>query len=246
MQCEQELRKRISATRGGLVEMLKFELQRTPDPKNWAEQDMPFRVRRETAAFGRQLEDFLVAALARDFAWLQERVRRGFGAQLAQAAAPPLGGDGTPAAPSLPQLELTDTHRLRFLSRVGSGAATIAGYLVVGPLASAAAVAWGLASEPFIDKKVQAQRELLLRELTRSVDRFLDEYAERVAERLRHFYRRLMDDTRREQSAWLAARVAALEAGADGRPAGADEAKWREAVAEASALRDEVAAALRA
>lgn len=240
LQCEQELRKRIAATRGNLLDLLQFELKRTHDPKAWAEREMPFRVRRETAAFSRQLEDFLIAAIARDFAWLQSQVSNTFAARMARGAAPQAGQE---VAPVLPHLELADTQRMRFLSRVGSGAATIAGYLIVGPLASAAAVAWGLASEPFIDKKVQAQRDIAMREVNRSIDQFLDEYANRVSERLRGFYRQLIADTKREQSAWRGAKVAALEAGG-GRKGNAGERPWRQAIEAASVLRDEINAAM--
>lgn len=240
LRCEQELRKRIAATRANLVDLLHFELKRTPDPKAWAEREMSFRVRRETAAFSRQLEDFLIATLARHFAWLQSQVLNTFAAQMARGTAPQMGQD---VAPVLPHLELADTQRLRFLSRVGSGAATIAGYLIVGPLASAAAVAWGLASEPFIDKKVQAQRDMVMREVNRSIDQFLDEYVNRVSERLRQFYRQLIADTKREQSAWRGAKVAALEAGV-GHNGNAGEQPWRQTIEAASALRDEINAAL--
>lgn len=243
LQCEQELRKRIFNTRTSLLDELKFKLKGASNPKSWIEQDLPFHLRREMTAFSRQMEDFLITTVSRDFMWLQTHVLHTFETQMADRSVASEVMLEPEMPPALPYLELKDTQRMRLFSRVGSGVATIVGHIFIAPIATALSLVAGIAGEDKVDRMVQQQRDFLERQLESHIDRFLDEYASRVSERLRQFYDQLAEDTKREQSTWLKAKINVLEASNGGRGQH-DEQMWQRAIDRASALRGEISAAL--
>lgn len=238
LQLAQELQEKIIYQKTELMENLTFELSRTPDPKTWWELDLPFRLRRELVALSRKSEDFLMTAIANDIKWLQREVARAFATKItpktSQNQAKP------EIVPDFHQVPLTDIRQYRILTRLGSGVALIGGYLLSGPAGIAASIGAGILGDHILTNKLEEQRQLLAQELERSIDKTFDEYCHRVAESFRQLYHQLLEDTKREQAAWLSARNAALK----GSSKKIDEPVWQQMIDEVSVLRKEIFTAL--
>jgi GTPase SAR1 family protein len=235
-----ELRTRVASAKRDLQERLGFDLAKTPDPKAWWERDLPFHLRRELGTIGWGFESALLSAVARDSDWLQDAVARTFGATFQ----PHVEKRPQPLSPS-PQmgtLTLAEVQQQRLLVRIGSGAATVAGFLLFGPIGSAVSVGTGIIGDQFLGKKLEEQRKIVSRELDHCLDRTLDEYLAGISQRLRDLYRQLAQEMRSEQITWLAARSAAL--GATSRPL--EDSAWQSLIDSASTLRQTILAALAA
>src|SRR5207247_1406140 len=138
------------------------------------------------------------------------------------------------------ELALDDIERQRFLSRVGTGAATLAGFFFLGPLGAALSIGGGVMNEQVLTERLGEQRKLIHRELDNYVDRSLDLYTSQVAARLSQFYNQLMQDIRNEQRAWHAAHAPPTSA----EQGTQDATLWSERVEATKALRAEILALL--
>ncbi len=234
---ERQLRLKIMESKQDLVERLAFELSRAPQPKTWWERDLPFQMRRELMALSRQLENLLLKALAEDFEWLQGEINRTFATQIQKKAAPTQ--ERSEIQPEFRQISLTNTQRYRVLTRLGSSAATICGYVLSGPVGIVLSTGVWLLGEQIINKEVEAQRRLLSEELEITVGKALDEYCTQISLRERQLYSQLGEDTKREESIWQSTKNAAFQT--DGT--GSNEKVWQELIQGATDLRQEILAA---
>ena len=228
---EQELRRMLTASKGNLIEMMTFELLNAPDPKTWWEKDFPFRLRREFLTLARSAESYVIKMLAQNVKWLQDEVARQFNTRLdhsSEEIATPIRLASEPH-----DMELTDIQQQRFLSRVGSGVAMIAGYLFLGPIGSAISIATGIVSEYLLNKKVEEQRQHLQSEVVRSIERALEEYTHLLSERLHVLFTQVAQDMQKQQAAWLAAEDTAIQTVAE---APANSKQWQQLIEQASAL----------
>lgn len=241
---ENDLRRRIASSRDDLLRTLEHDLRRSPNPKVWWEEDLPFYLYRELGGIGRGCESLVMNALARDTDWLRATVANLAGQRLRDIAPPQSVAPTTVALEQPRPLPLRDMQRMRFLSRVGSGAATIATYLLMGPVGIAVSVGSGLVSEQIINSRIEAQRQIVSRQLEASVSRALEAYTQEIFQRLRVFYAQFAAELRNEQTTALNSVSAAITARAIPGPSSPDESVWRALAAEADALQREVASAL--
>jgi hypothetical protein len=93
--------------------------------------------------------------------------------------------------------------------------------------------------DAFYSRKVDDQRRIVAAELKNMMDFATGQYYDRLSDRIRQLYGELVDDMKREQSAWRAARVAALQ-----NSGGTPDDRWQALIDEASALRNEILATL--
>lgn len=232
------LRRRLSEVGENLIETFYFELSKTPDPRSWWEKDFPFRLRRELLTLARNTETSLIDVLARDLKWLQDEIKQTFSAdfsyQLPQAAPPP----DVSLRPDASSIELSDIHRQRFLSRIASAAAMIAGYLRISPIGSAISLSYGLVSEHLLNKKIEEQRALLKHEVRAGISSALDDYERQITERLQTLYQQMLQEMKRQQDSWLAAQDAALHQ-AHPQPR---SRPWQQLIDEATKLRHSILA----
>lgn len=238
LQGERKLREKILNAKTGLREILAFDLSKTPDPKSWWELDLPFRLRRELIALGRQTENFLMIAIAQDFEWLQLEAERSFKTKINMNPNEVSTEKNQPIEiiPNLRQLSLTDIRHFRLFTRLGSGAAMIGGFLLSGPVGTAASMGVGIVGEQILNKKLEEQRQMLAEELERSIDRTIDEYCIRIADRIRQTYHQLLKETEAEQAAWFSVRNAALKMNIQRT----DESAWQQMIDEASVLKKDI------
>jgi GTPase SAR1 family protein len=236
----QTFRQRLIAEKSDLLELLYLELSKTPNPKIWLERELNFRLRHELLSLARKAEGFFVQVIACDFEWLQEEVSHTFNIEINQKTSQPndlLGIDY-----NFHQLELADIQRYRLLTRVGSSAAMITGYLLGGPAAVAIALSLGagLFTEKLLNESLEEQRQAISKELESAVERAIEEYCGRVFERLRELYDELIEETKREQAAWSSAKTAPVQMS----PNQQNEINWQQLIIQASAKRKEILTAL--
>jgi hypothetical protein len=243
VELEGDLRRRIDAAREELLRTLEHDLRRSTNPKLWWEDDLPFYLYRELGHIGRGCESLLLSALARDTQWLQSEVTSLTGSQLREIA-PEQGLVPAAMMEETPRMRLQDMQRVRFFSRVGSGVATVATYFLFGPMGIAVSVGSGLVSEQLINKQVEVQRQVVIRELQGSVDRALFTYVQAIVQRLRAFYAEFATELREEQEAMLRSVSSTLISPVPAGVTSPDERTWRALAAEATTLRREIASAL--
>ncbi len=238
--CYQQLKEKILITKNDLIDVLSFELSRTPNPKFWWERELPFCLRRKFPAIGRELEKLLMEAIAQDFVWLQSEVSRAFNIKMTNESLV-VPSETLEMSSDLKQLELSDIQRYRLLTRIGSSAAMIGGYVFGGPVGILANLGITLLGENFLNGTLEEQRDAIAQQLTSVVDQAFDEHCQRVSDRLHHLYSQLIQDTKHQQSVWESAKNTALR---ESSLVGANETQWRQMIEASDALRAEIIVAL--
>ncbi|MBD2207431.1 dynamin family protein [Calothrix sp. FACHB-1219] len=239
--CLQKLQDKILDFKEDFIDILSFELSRTPNPKFWWEKELPFRLRRELPAIGKKSEGFLLQAIASDFEWLQVEVSRVFDIKMnwkgesAIVLASPIDNNYQPENMQ-PQLEIIDIQQYRLMARIGSSMAMIGGYIFGGPVGVMANMGIAVLSEGFLNKTLEEQRQLIKDKLPEIIDRAFAEHCEQVAKRMSNLYQQLIDDTKRQQSTWESAKNIAAES----LVVGENEAIWQEMITSATALKVEI------
>jgi hypothetical protein len=236
---DEDLREKVLSTEPQVVEKLSLRLNEASDPKNWWEQDLPRLLHGELLVTASKSEEFLMDALARDVGWLQEEVENAFATQMSRTSSSVAGRPEITT--DLKELTLEDIRHYRLYTRFGGSAGMLASFVLISPIGVAASAAALFGAEMLLKRKEQEQREAILVELRRSVDGAYREYCVSMSERLSKLYEELEEDTRRRQAAWQSSQDAAMEIGVV-----EPEEDLQRLTDEASALRDEILAALKA
>jgi len=212
LQHMQKLRQNIMQAKNDLVDIYSHELKGEKDLKNWWENDLPYKLRRELTARGNIWSQEILAGLSLDFKWALTEVDLRFSRQIAQNKA-------TLSSPVLTDVQLSPlqlSDNLRNHSLVTGLARTstaICSMIAGGPsstelkaLAIVAGVvvtggAW-VFSELLNDKHTGEQRQFLLHELNLNLDQIADTCYDRLSERIRELYNQLIDELQHEQIMW--------------------------------------------
>jgi GTPase SAR1 family protein len=208
LQLESNLRQRLFSPQAEWREALHYDLSRTPEPKTWWERDLPFRLRRDLATVTRQAEGFVLKTIAQDTDWLKQAITQQFGQPWAEGDRPDLKED---LEPILAGLSLVDTQRYRLLTRLGSSAAVVCGYLLGGPIGIVASTSIWLVGEQIVNQKTTEQRQLLAQELDQRLDNAFDRYLSTVRDRLGQVYETLSQTLIQTQQTWQTERHRLLE-----------------------------------
>lgn len=176
-----------------VVEKLLLELSHVTNPKDWWEKDYPYRIKMEMISLGNVLENNLQSFYTRDVNWLNHFLQEKYG-----AAVPPQNqriADRNIFRAPLEQepVALEDMKRSRLISRVGTGVATVGGYLVGGliglsPIGMAVGIGGGVLSEVFMNKRVEAQKRELSRIIREELPRVFSNGIETVEKNIREIY----------------------------------------------------------
>ncbi|MFP5274616.1 MAG: dynamin family protein [Coleofasciculus sp.] len=239
LQCYKNLQSRIVSAKTDLLELLTFELKKTPNPKTWWEQDFPFRLRRELVVLSRKLENLLMKVLAQDIEWLQEEVSRTFPTQSYRTT---VDASATQEIlPSFRDLSLADVRQYRLLTRIGSSAAMIGSYVLGGPIGIVTSTVVWILGEQIINKEVEEQRNLLTQELRCVIDKAIDEYCRGIGESLRQLYNQISEETKQEQIVWQQSKTLAIQTNGVHQ----DEQVWEQMINDTFNLKTEIIQALK-
>ncbi|QJT01523.1 hypothetical protein G9272_15350 [Streptomyces asoensis] len=220
------LREHVHKGRDGIIERLRWELERASEPGTWWERDLPVRLGHELSLLARSSErTVLLPAMAADTDWLDREVAR----RLPGAARSPL-----PATLELstdPDIsgEVSSLSRTRLVTRLGAQGGSILGCLIAadrqrrrsgldrfGPppmiYSSALSLVGGLLAEAYIRNATEEQRRQVDAVLVRAVDESAGVFQRRAVDALGDVYADMFARLRESHRAWADARRVAVEA----------------------------------
>lgn len=229
--------------RDALVERLRWDLERAPDPGVWWERDLPFRLRHELSVLARTAErSILLPALSADIARLDREVARWL---------PDAAPGSVPAALHLsaePEIsgEVGNLSRTRLATRVGAQGGAVVGYLVAAVRAAPMPMVYGvgfsllggLLAESSIRSATEQQRREVDAVLVRVVDESTAHFRRRADEVLSGVYDEAFDRLHRSHLLWSDA----LSTAADPATPGTD---WTDLSRSAAGLAAGIRSALR-
>lgn len=200
-----------------VIEKLTLELTHVANPKDWWEKDYPYRMKMEMISLGNILENNLQGFYTRDVNWLNHLLEEKYG-----SAIPPqnqrIAEKGVFRAPMVQQaVELEDMKRSRLISRVGTGVATVGGYLVGGliglsPIGMAVGIGGGIISEVFMNKRVESQKRELTRIIREELPGVFSGSIETVERNIREVYISTIRTMKRTCSDWVKVKCDAIDA----------------------------------
>jgi len=213
-----------------IVEKFRYELRHAPNPKQWWEEDLPFRLRQEMANVARGLERSLQNRIGSDLSWLEEEARNIFSVKMK------LGH--TDSLVNINELkgkfgseEISDLSSMRLRSRIGFGAASVLSYLIFGPFGIAVSIGGGIISEEIFSRSIEKQKKALSKTLDDVVDQILHGAVNIVQERLQNVYITIFRGVQKHESIWFSACRESLikDAGSSNEDLGKVERQIKEA-----------------
>lgn len=210
------LRSATEEKQSDIIEKLQYEISHTGNPKDWWERDYPYRIKMEMGAFGTFLENSLQNYYIKDVNWmnhvLQEKYKTAIPPKHQQIA------DKSVFRELIPQekVEMEDMRRSRIISRVGTGAATVAGYAVFGlmglsPVGMAIGIGGGVVSEIFMNRRLEEQKEKLSKVIAEELPKVFSTCVESVEEGIRRVYKEEITDMRETCEKWTEERMKAID-----------------------------------
>ena len=214
-----------------VIEKLTLELSHVTNPKDWWEKDYPYRIKMEMISLGNVLENNLQGFYTRDINWLNHLLQEKY-----SSAVPPqnqrIAEKNIFRAPMEQQaVELEDMKRSRLISRVGTGVATVGGYLIGGliglsPIGMAVGIGGGILSEVFMNKRVESQKRELTRVIREELPGVFSSSIETVERNIRDVYISTIRTMTQTCSDWVKVKCDAIDAAQKQ----ADDPKREEAV----------------
>lgn len=253
LQHDQKLRQEITKGKEDLLEALRLELRRIPDPRAWWEEDLPVSLCKALRNLSRIIEAQMTKNLAKDSEWFQSEVTRAFTVKSVQKA-----GVLEPSEikPELQQFELTDIQKQRLIARVGGGASMAAPLLVravigggaiattfavpIGLIGIALGVGVGMLVEQHVQQTLKKEKDSLARELEIRLNRSIEEFCSSLSSQLRDLYQQLIEYAQKLQISWQNAKEAPLKS----NNYAANEKACQQVIDKATALREEIARTL--
>ena len=236
LQVEEELSQKLNKSGHHLVELFITDLAACADPRLWWEQQFPLLLHRELLVLARSSSEFLLDTLSQDIEYLQAEFAKTFDILFNKSASNTPSVDIAPQA-GVPNIALVNTEQQLLLSRIGSSAAILIGYLLVGPIGRAISTAVGSASEHILKEAIEAQRQQVKEEVINLVDRTLEEYTRIFSLRLQALYEEVAQDIEQEQQTWLLARKEVLKL-ADEAPKG--NVSWTKLLEDAKQIQEHI------
>lgn len=202
-----------------LVERLQYEASHTRSPKSWWEEDYPYRLKIELLNLAVSLEGSLSKKVQNDVVWLAQTLKKEFGANITFDSETLAEKEVFKYSKSTEELEFEDVIKNRARMRVGTGALTIAGYLLLstlgGPAAIFATIGIGTSSAILIEqttnKKIDEQKNMILNAIATDVPRVIDRALQNVEDRLIYTYNEVVKQAEEQEDLWVKAQEEALQ-----------------------------------
>ncbi|MFC4608574.1 hypothetical protein ACFO9E_12195 [Streptomyces maoxianensis] len=209
------LRTQIHKERDGLIERLRWELERTQDPGGWWKRDLPVRLRHELSLLAQRSERTVLPGLTADVEWLDAEVAvRLPGASPSHVPA----GLGVAVEPQFSG-EISDLSRIRLATRLGAQGGAIVGYLIAFARTASTRMIYGAAfsliggllAEGAVRSATEQQRREVDTALVRVVDDSTTAFLRPAVDLLSEIYAEVFDQLRQSRLVWHDARRAALD-----------------------------------
>lgn len=241
------VRDSIQDARTTTIEDLRWDLERSPNPREWWQRDLPVLVRRRLESLAKQEERLILSTIGDDVAWLDAEVVKRMPTAPTSPRPQPLGllaeVDVSTSAD-----EIRDLGKMKLAARVGAQGGAIVGYIVAAarhvrmPMiyGGAFSLIGGLLAEVSLRSATEQQRREVYDVLVQVVDQSAVSFADQATQALAELYEEILDQLRETNLVWQAAQSAAISAET---PAG--EARWGTLAAAATGLAETIHAGLR-
>ncbi|MCF2530633.1 dynamin family protein [Yinghuangia soli] len=223
----EKFREHLAQSQEDLLGVLKYEMDRTPDPKTWWERDLPFRLRRELTAMAKKYEGQLHSSVSADLQWLDAQMKRHFGKGSTHKVDKAEQLSTEFELNEAEELGLKDLKSRKLAWRIGPSGVAVLGMLIIPLTGGLAAIPMGAGMAASVGGMVlgevksgsltEQQRGQAAKALEPAIEEMLSGFSQQVSDRLYELYAGVMDEAVRGQKAWRADRLQALTAqGSDG------------------------------
>lgn len=204
----QDLDNKVNEIQNNVIETLQFQLKKVNNPKSWWQDDVPFILRKELVTFSRNIENYLTQKIAQDYSWLEETVKQEFQQKIntvGSSAFYPIQTktDNIKTIADWQDLPLNDLQKYRLLTRLGSSAAIIVGYVLGGPIGIVGSTGVWLFGENMMNKTIEQQKASIEQELELKINQCFQEYSRKIDDRLQKVYQELIQSVQKNQQFWL-------------------------------------------
>ncbi|MFI6247821.1 dynamin family protein [Streptomyces sp. NPDC051016] len=241
------LREYVQSKRDGMIERMRWELDRAADPRGWWERDLPFRLRHELSVLAKDSErTVLLPALTADSGWLDAEVA----ARLPGARPSWIPGAGGLRLSVEPEIsgDVSNLSGVRLATRLGAQGGAIVGYLLAAARSAPLPMIYGagfsllggLLAEASIRAATETQRSEVDALLVRVVDEATTAFQRRAVEMVSEVYGDVFEQLRQSHLAWHDA----WRTVADSRTGG--DRDWESLARSAATLGARIRAGLRA
>jgi len=210
----------ITEKQEAIIERIKYELDHTGNPKEWWQKDYPYRLKMEMIALGASLENGLQQLYSKDVAWLNNILDHDYQTNVLQQRETMADKELFKKWNQTEDVGLKDLKKGRMITRIGTGVATLGGYILFGafglaPLGSAVGIGGGIISEVFLNKNMEAQKKKLLELIEGDVPKVMDKAVVEVEQKLKKAYEAVIADAKQKEAVWLNARYFAIDSAMD-------------------------------
>lgn len=239
---DDQIRTFIEENQNIVIERLLYDLERNNDIKAWWQRDLPFHLQRELRSLAGQVSASINKRISSDVKWLQEELLRRLKFPLQALAELTLSVSETELTQK--DLPLSDSHRFKIISRLGTAASVImAGSLLatagVGGITLAASVLAGLTAEQVALYNTRKNRGIVRDEIQKLIKQASHEYTTDVSRKLKAGYDEIISGLKQPQERWQQAQLQSLMAYAQKNRTNCD-VNWQELLGEIKALNDEI------
>ena len=212
--CSKWLTEKLFEQKEFILEKLRYELRHSPNPKEWAEKDLPFRVRMLLSEVVKGIEIQLQQKIASDTLWLNHILK---GKKLIYENIVMYGAAFDNKGLEIPQIDIkvSNLNDIKLMSRMGVGAATISTYLLFGPLGMAASIGGGIIAERMIGKKIEEQKQTLDIAINGWLSDVFQTAINQVQNRMQSLYSRMLDECEQQKKEALISLQSALKIDSD-------------------------------
>lgn len=197
-----------------VIAALTYEMRHAPNPKDWWEKDLPYRLRRELLTMSRPLNQSVRQRISEDAEWLHDQVKQRFSWTLELPSTVELVAL---QEEGLEQGEahlsgITDLSAIRLWTRLGLGALTLTGLMfpVIRLVALGGAMVGGVASESLFKGKIDEQKRRVAMAVGQLVEDAMAKGAASIINRLQKYYGTILSEAMRQEALWFQARQNAL------------------------------------
>lgn len=211
------LRKMTEERQEYIIEKLLMEIYHTGNPKDWWEKDYPYRIKMEMLSLGSSIENNLQSFYIRDMNWLNSVLKERYGTVIPPQSEKIADKSDFRNFMICGNVRVEDIRRSRIISRVGTGAVTVAGYFIFGmmglsPVGMAIGIGGGIVSELSMHKRVEEQKAKLSKVIKEELPEVFSSSISTVEESMRNIYMSTIDDMKKACKEWAEAKCEAIDA----------------------------------
>lgn len=198
-----------------LCEKLLYQLNRTPNPREWWEKDLPFHLSTELKTIHRQLSGMLREHLLADIKWLGDQTEKQFTAQwkVSEAVGPIISKSGDTESIQPEATQIRDLNQIRTWTRLCLAGVTIGGLVIgAGVLVPAFAAVAAIATEKGHRNLQTNQAETLSKRIPDLIHEILDRTAEEGKKNIKKYYGRAVAEIRTQKNRWVNTRLETIRA----------------------------------